>query len=205
MIVIVEGRHDIEFLRRISSILHTAQPSLPDLPTFERRGELLFVPAGGGNFRPWLTRLSALGRAEVHLYDREAPPVSQQREQWAAAVDSRPNCRAFVTRYRSLENYLHPDAIREARGVVVAFSATDDVAETVARSSFIPSVDDPTWDHLSRRARRRQRDRVKSWLNTEAVERMTLERLAQMDPAGEVRGWLTVMGEMLADESTSRT
>lgn len=203
MIVVVEGRHDVEFLRRISSILHAAQPALPDLTTFERRGELLFVPAGGGDFRPWLLRLSSLGRAEFHLYDREAPPVSQQREQWAALVNLRPNCRAFVTRYRSLENYLHPDAIREARGVAITYKTTDDVAETVARKSFIPGVDYSTWDRLSRRAKRRQRDRVKVWLNTEGVERMTLERLAQSDPAGEVIGWLTVMSELLADGSTS--
>ena len=143
------------------------------------------------------------GRAELHLYDREAPPVSQQREHWAALVGARPNCRAFVTRYRSLENYLHPEAIREAHGVAVTYRTTDDVAETVARKSFIPSVDYSTWDRLSRRAKRRQRDRVKVWLNTEAVERMTLERLDHSDPAGEVIGWLTVMGELLADGSTS--
>lgn len=203
LIVVVEGRHDIEFLRRISSILHAARPAVPDLAACERRGELLFVPAGGGDFRPWLLRLAALGRAEFHLYDREAPPVSQQREQWAALVNSRPNCRALVTRYRSLENYLHPEAIREARCATVTYKTTDDVAETVARQSFIPSVDYPAWDRLSRRAKRRQRDRAKVWLNTEAVERMTLERLAQSDPAGEVIGWLTVMGELLADGSTS--
>jgi hypothetical protein len=45
LIVVVEGRHDIEFLRRISSILYAPQPSLPDLTTVERRDELLFVPA----------------------------------------------------------------------------------------------------------------------------------------------------------------
>lgn len=105
--------------------------------------------------------------------------------------------------HRSLENYLHPAAVREGRGVTISSSTTDDVAETVARKSFIPSFDYPTWDRLSRRARRRQRDRVKTWLNTEAVERMTPERLAEIDPAGEVIGWLTVIGELLADESSA--
>lgn len=199
LIVLVEGRHDIEFLRRISSVLHTADRSLPDLMAYERCGELLFLPAGGGDFRPWLTRLSGLGRAEFHLYDREVPPVSQQREQWATLANMRPNCRAFVTRYRSLENYLHPDAIREVRGLLVKFSATDDVAALVAQKSFIPSSECPAWNHLSRRAKRRQRDRVKSWLNTETVERMTFDRLAESDPDGDVIGWLTVMGTMLAD------
>lgn len=160
------------------------------------------MPAGGGDFRPWLTRLSALGRAEFYLFDRETTPVSQQREQWAAALNARPACRAFVTRYRSLNNYLHVDAVREGLGVTITFSPTDDVAETVARKSFRPSTDYSAWDHLSRRAKRRQRDRVKGRLNTEAVDRMTFELLAQSAPAGDVIGWLTVIGELLADESS---
>ena len=201
LIIVGEGGHDIEFLRRLSSILHTSQPAVPDLAAYERRGELLFVPAGGGDFRPWLTRLSALGRAEFYLFDRETPPVSQQREQWAAALNVRPGCRAFVTRRRCLENYLHVDAIREGLGVTVEFSSHDDVAETVARKSFRPSAEFPTRERLSRRAKRRQRDRIKQRLNSVAVERMTFARLAAVDPAGEVFGWFTVMGERLADEA----
>ena len=201
MILVVEGRHDIEFLRRLSSILHVARPAVPDLAAYERRGELLFVPAGGGDFRPWLTRLSALGRSEFYLFDRETPPVSQQRELWAAALNARPGCRAFVTRRRSLENYLHFDAIREGLGMTVTFSSDDDVAETIARKSFRPSAELPTWEHLSRRAKRRQRERIKQRLNTAAVERMTLARLVACDPAGEILGWFAVLSELLTDPS----
>jgi hypothetical protein len=32
---------------------------------------------------------------------------------------------------------------------------------------------------------------------------MTIERLVESDPAGEVLAWLAVMGELLADGSTS--
>lgn len=178
-------------------MIHAARPDLPDLAEHERLGNLLFVPAGGGDFRPWLRCLAGLGRAQFYLYDREAPPVSQEREQWAAFVTTLPNCRAFVTHRRSLENYLHQDAIYEARGVSIRFSATDDVAELVARSAFRATTECPSWDRLSRRARRRQRDRVKGWLNTEAVDRMTFDRLAGSDPAGEVISWLILMSASL--------
>jgi len=47
--VVVEGSNDIQFLNRISRILHADDPRLPDLAEMERRGELIFVPFGGGD------------------------------------------------------------------------------------------------------------------------------------------------------------
>ena len=197
LLIVVEGRHDVEFLKRISVILHADRPDLPDLAALERRGTVVFLPAGGGDFRPWLLRLAPFNCAEFHLADREVPPISAKRDQWSAQVNLRPRCRACVTGRRSLENYLHPEAIYEARGLKLTFGATDDVAEIVARTAFAPSVELPDWNRLSRRARRRQRDRAKVWLNTDAVERMTAERLAESDPAGEVVGWFVAIRVLL--------
>jgi hypothetical protein len=198
LFLVVEGRHDVEFLKRIAVLLHADDPSLPDLAGLERAGIILFVPAGGGDFRPWSTRLAPLGLAEFHLYDREIFPESERRRAWAALVNSRPRSRAFVTSRRSLENYLHPAAICEVRGVSLAYSADDDVADLSARALFTPSSNAAAWEDLSRRARRRLRDRAKSWLNTTAVERMTVGRLREQDPDGEVAGWLRVIDELLA-------
>lgn len=178
-------------------MLHPERPELPDLATLERQGTVIFIPAGGNDFRPWLSRLALFGCAEFHLLDREIPPVSAERERWAAQINLRPGCRAFVTNRRSLENYLHPAAIFEARGLKLTFAATDDVAEIIARTAFTPSAESLSWDGLSRRARRRQRDRAKAWLNTTAVERMTAARLAESDPAGEVVRWLTTIAALL--------
>ena len=195
--IVVEGKHDVEFLKRISTVLHPERPELPELAAFERQGMVIFIPAGGNDFRPWLSRLAPFGCAEFHFLDREIPPVSGERERWAAEVNLRPRCRAFVTGRRSLENYLHPQVIYEARGLRLTFAATDDVAEIVARGAFAPSAELPDWNRLSRRARRRQRDRAKVWLNTDAVERMTAERLAESDPAGEVVGWFVAIRVLL--------
>jgi hypothetical protein len=38
LIVVLEGRHDIEFLRRISKMLHVADRTVPDLGERERAG-----------------------------------------------------------------------------------------------------------------------------------------------------------------------
>ena len=59
ILVVVEGPNDIEFLRRISTILHAEQPRLPNLDTIERQGTLIFVPYGGDPL-PWTHRLASL-------------------------------------------------------------------------------------------------------------------------------------------------
>ncbi len=191
--LVVEGVNDIQFLQRISAMLHFDDPHLPDLSAMERRGELIFVPFGGGDVSLWTDRLAGLARAEFHLYDREMPPETQSRQTVADAVSRRPQCRAVLTKKRSLENYLAPSAIREAGTVDITFSDHDDVAEVVARQMHTRIDRQPPWNDIPARARKRRRDRVKKWLNTRAVERMTPGRLAEQDPAGEVRSWLATI------------
>ena len=142
--------------------------SLPSCPTTARRHR----------FR---TGYSSDGPAEFHLLDRETEPTTTQRKILAGALNSRPNCQALAHIQTGVENYLHPDAISQAGGVEVGFGDFDDVAEIVARASF-QSDESRSWESLSRRARRRLRDKAKKWLNREAVDCMTPERLAERDP-----------------------
>jgi len=57
---VVEGIHDIQLLTRISAMLHAHDAALPSLSEMERRGELVFVPFGGGDVRLWVERLAPL-------------------------------------------------------------------------------------------------------------------------------------------------
>ena len=148
--VVVEGQNDIEFLRRISTILHAAEPQLPDLGLMEQRRELLFVPSGGGDSRSWAYRLAGLGCAEFHLFDRDVPPVTEIRQQVAEIVNGRPRCRAVLTRLRALENYLHPRAIFEVSGLQIAFSGEDNLAELIARQIHERQERRLPWDALRR-------------------------------------------------------
>ena len=193
LLVVVEGVHDIEFLRRISAMLHAHDPMLPDLGAMEHRGELVFVPSGGADLKSWTHRLAPLGNPEYHLYDREDPPETELRRQLADSVNRRPGCRAVVTSKRTLENYLHPAAIREAGGVEIDFGDDDAVADLIARQAYVKEYPDVPWEELPRRTQTRRRNRVKRWLNTKAVDRMTPQRLAERDPKGEVRSWLEAM------------
>jgi hypothetical protein len=141
-------------------------------------------------------RLAGLAPAEVHLYDREMPPETESRRRAARRVNGRPHCRAAITRKRSLENYLHAAAILEAGGVTVSFGDHDDVADLVAEQCHARLAGQKPWRRLPHRTRRRQCNRVKRWLNTRAVERMTVERLTERDPHGEVGSWLMTIARL---------
>jgi len=198
LLVIVEGPHGVQFLKRISAMLHVAEPRLPDLGAMERRGELIFVPLGGADLKLWTHRLARLAKPEFHLYDREVPPQTELRQQMAEIVNLRPGCRAALTSKRNLENYLHPAAIREVSGIELQFGDDDLVADLIARRVYAQQNPTTAWEDLPRQTRTRRRNRVKHWLNTTAADRMSPERLAERDPAGEVRSWLRTMAAQAA-------
>ena len=199
VLVLVEGPNDIQFLRRISAILHADDPAIPDLAYMERRHELIFVPFGGGDLRLWTFRLAGLGSPEFHLYDRDMPPHTASRQEAVDIVSLRPKCRAVLTKKRHLENYLHPRAVCEASGIHADFSDEDYVADILARHNYDQRPDPISWRELPARTRKRRRDKVKRWLNTDAVERMTPALLAERDPDGEVRSWLAMIAELAGD------
>ena len=157
---------------------------------------IIFVPTGGGDCRQWASRFASLGCREFHLYDREIPPESEYRESAVSLVNSRPACRGFRTAKRSLENYLHPEAILQAGGGRISIDDEDCVASNLARHWYelIPQL--VPWLELAPRARKRFEYRAKRWLNRHAVEQMTSALLTERDPDREVVHWLKTIAEM---------
>lgn len=190
VLVVVEGNNDVEFLRRISAQLHVTDSSLPNLDVMERRGELIFIPFGGGHVREWTDRLAPLGIPECHIYDHELPPESDYRNEAAQAVNDRNHCRAFVTRKRSLENYLHPRALLSAADVNISFDDFDPAPAVVAKRLYQLRGEQTPWELLSRRTQNRMTHRAKRWLNTAVVDHMTVHLLAERDPDHEIIGWM---------------
>jgi hypothetical protein len=149
ILVVVEGPNDIEFVRRISAILHREDPKLPDLAVWEGRLDLVFVPSGGGDVS-LAFRFAGLKLPEFHLLDRDVSPATESRQCVAAMVNSRPGCRAVVTSKRSLENYLlrtilaklvtrqGPGRIRDLRKSMTAQEVADALA---AIRMAIPAAD----------------------------------------------------------------
>jgi hypothetical protein len=195
---IVEGANDIEFLLRISRTMAEVRPDLPDLARLRQSGDLAILPRGGGDLLAWADRLAPLGAKQFHLSDREVEPECHLRRQAAQSIECRNGCRAVISRKRALENYLHPAAIYEARGVDVEIGDEVDVADVVASRLFTEKMPTCSWEELPLRARKRFRNRVKKWLNTDAVDRMTYERLRDRGGAEEIASWLSTIRELLA-------
>jgi hypothetical protein len=198
VLVVVEGPNDVEFLRRISRVVHTREADLPDLATMERQGQLIFVPLGGGGIAAWDNRLAPLGLPEFYLFDRELPPETDVRQAIVDRVNQRDGCHAVLTRKRSVENYLHPLALERAGGVPIEFGDFDPLADFVAKASFEESQPAMPWELLPRRAWRRLANRAKRWLNTRVVDQMTPELLDARDPDGEVRSWLGAIARLVS-------
>lgn len=196
VIVVVEGQFDIEFLRRISRTLSATDSNVPNLATAEAEGNVILVPFGGGGHADWVSRFQSLRLPEFHLFDRETSPETESRLITAAAINARPGCQAVVMLRRSLENYLHPDAVAEAFGVSVDVTPQCSVVKRLATALHRSGSFAVPWQNLSRKGRHRLFNRLKRRLNTAAADHMTVERIQQADSAFEIQSWLAAIASL---------
>jgi putative ATP-dependent endonuclease of OLD family len=178
VIVVVEGQFDIEFLRRVSRTLNAADPTVPNLAAEEADGNVILVP------------FQALQLPEFYLFDRETSPETESRVATAAAINARSGCRAVVMRRRSLENYLHRDAVADTFGVSIDITCHCSVVQRLATELHRSGSFAVPWQQLSRKGRHRLFNRLKRRLNTTAADHMTVSRIQQVDPASELLSWL---------------
>jgi putative ATP-dependent endonuclease of OLD family len=194
----VEGKHDINFLRRISHNLAAIEHDIPDLSAMEQVGKLVFVPLGGSNLDLWITTLAGLQRPEFYLTDRDLPPPAPPRYQQQLTDWSARGCTAWATSKRTLENYLHPSVIAavvpEYTGIGSDF---EDVPLLFAQATHSSSPDASAWAEVSEEQRRQKVSAAKKRLNTVCVENMTPELLTQSDPNDDIRIWLRAIGQVL--------
>lgn len=198
-LVFVEGSNDIEFLERISAMLKTVNPDVVDFVSDNR---VALVPLGGGSLKHWVAKhyLKKLSIPEVHIYDRDddTPPKYQEA---CDTVNARTDGSwAVITSKRELENYLHADAITEGMGgIAITFTDTCDVPLKVAEAIHLKSESTKPWAEVLVNAKdlAKKVGNAKSRLNREAATKMTVARLAEIDAAGEVSGWLKKIHGML--------
>ncbi|HUB67332.1 MAG TPA: ATP-binding protein [Candidatus Methylacidiphilales bacterium] len=196
----VEGKWDIEFLKRISKIIHAADPTVPDLNNAEASGALVFIPLGGSSMELWSVRLARLDRPEFYITDRDnAPPAHPKYHQHIITWNTRANCTAFCTAKRELENYLHPDAIKSiAPTFPTAIADFDDVPLMLAQTLHAADASAPAWTTVTDEKKKEKARNAKRRLNTECADRMTMALFAQSDPNADIAGWLRAVGVKLA-------
>lgn len=194
----VEGKHDISFLKKLSSILSEVEQDIPNLEISESTGKLVFVPLGGSSLELWVNRLRGLNRPEFYLTDRDnQPPQQAKYHQYVTGWRAR-GCTAWITDKLELENYLHPSAIQ---AVVPAYAGTgaafEDVPSLFAEAVHAAAGGPITWATLPHEKQKEKSSSGKKRLNSNCVDHMTPELLTQVDPDDEVRGWLRELGNAL--------
>ncbi|MDB5392451.1 MAG: putative ATP-dependent endonuclease of the family [Planctomycetaceae bacterium] len=137
VLIVVEGAHDVDFLRLLTARLHLEDPAIPYLGLLEQIGRVIFVPFGGGRVVSWSNRFAALKCHEFHVYDREIEPETAIRKEVVVLINRRPNCRALLLKKHSLENYLHSAAIFDAGGGRIQVSTDTRMSTDVARNGFL--------------------------------------------------------------------
>ena len=201
----IEGPNDIAFLQRISAKLSRDGIPVSDLETAEIDGHLIFFPLGGSTLALWSSRLQNLNRPEFHLYDRDtAPPDAAKYQEHVDAVNGREGCVAQCTGKLEIENYLHIEAITAAYaelnieiGRDQNFGPFEDVPSEVARLVHEQSESLTPWDELDEEKRGKKVSRAKRVLCSQAPMYMTPDLLNEIDPDGELLGWLNEISQIL--------
>lgn len=176
VIICVEGPNDIEFMKRMSKMIHNNDSSIIDI---EATDSVIIIPLGGGTLQHWvdINYLTKLGIPEYHIYDRDD---NSQYQQFCAVVNGRGTLSsARLTKKRETENYIHQEAIKEAFGVELYI---DDDTDVPAEISSMLKKRNEECSSVSK---------VKNKLNTDAVSYMTMQRLSESDANNEIIGWLS--------------
>jgi hypothetical protein len=191
----VEGPHDVRFLNHISRMMY--EKSL-DFPNIESDPRIAMFHLGGSTLKDWVHThyLIGLGIPEIHIYDHDDGPHPKYIAEYTVVNNRRDRSKAFITGKREMENYLHPDVIKEEYGFEISFSDMDDVPELVARTQYEQASEQP-WDSLSDEKKKKKVSRAKARLNYEAASKTTYEQLCEMDPDRDVEGWLQAVSVLL--------
>ena len=183
LLLFVEGPTDVNFFEAAFKLYRFG--SIVD----EHR--VAIVPSGGGTLKHWIGRryLRGFGLPEVHIYDSDA---DQKYKDEVQEVNSRGNSDwAMLTSKREIENYFHPDAVRDVLGVDVTIDDDNDVPAEIARKVHEGSDSETPWISLSPEKKNKKRSNAKKRLSEEVMAIMTLDQLRERDPKGEIKGWVT--------------
>lgn len=181
VMICVEGPTDVNAINCFSRCLHSKYPEIINIENDDR---VVVIPLGGSCLKHWVQEqyLKNINCLEVHIYDND---VSKYQQYVDSINDRGDGSWATLTKKYEIENYLHPDAIKEAYDVDI------DTTQKGVPSLFGKAYSAKKgWDKLSD-------NNSKLKLSVVFDQKMTVERLEEIDPDGEVKGWFDRISTMV--------
>jgi predicted ATPase len=199
LFLFMEGEYDWIYLRKVAAMLRQEGVEVPDVAALSRDEKLIFVAQQGDNLVYHAAKMQPLNIREFHIYDRDyEPPLEPNHREQVEELNRLPNCEAVHTAKAEIENYIHPDAARiiypQFQGEYTSF---EDVPELISRAVYAEKFPEGDWSDLTGAQRRNWHKNVKRKLCWYGTDHMTAAQLQEIDPDGEVIGWLRRIGEIL--------
>jgi predicted ATPase len=197
LLIGVEGPNDINFIRHANVLVRQIDNTIIDLSNDER---VIIYPLGGSVLKNWVTAdyLKKLNKIEFHIYDRDDannPPYQQAVD--AIVNRGAPN-HAVLTVKRTMENYIHPNAIQRIMQVAIAMPADfDDVPAIVAEAVHNNALGANAWNLVDAQTRKHKANSAKKRLNDAVMSNMTVDELQQVDPHQEITQWFRMITQRL--------
>lgn len=192
VLVYVEGNHDVNALKRYSHIISEEDQTIINLMTSSEVG---YVITGGSALKHYIEQrhLDGLGKPEIHIYDNDVAEYRTAVQRINDQNNSRK--RAFNTNKLELENYLHPQAIHDAYAEcgtenVLLQQIEDEIDVPHEVAKLLNSLNDNNWDDLDPEKQKELASNKKKFLNTQAVEKMNVERIRERGGYEEICLWL---------------
>lgn len=175
VILCVEGPTDVIAMSSFCRCLREKYKDIIDIDNDER---VVIVPLGGATLKHWVEKryLRKLNCPEVHIYDRDVEKYQKSIDEVNARIDG---SWGTLTKKYEIENYLHPDAIKDCYGVDVD-TDEDKVPEAFGKAYSVKMKYDKLMSGT----------KSKPYLSKVFRNFMTLERLEERDPDGEILSWM---------------
>lgn len=192
VLLYVEGNNDVTALKGYSKLLFENGVIEEDIMSSNKVG---IVISGGSSLSHYINNkyLDGLGKPSVHIYDND----KQEYKDLVAKINSEGNLtkKAFNTSMLEMENFLCKEAIKEAYAdnrltvIIPDFDGQADVPTLVCKAIS------PDWDTFDEKKKKSKESNVKKMLNTQAVAKMTVERLNAKGVKQELKTWFDTLIE----------
>lgn len=192
VLLYVEGNNDVTALKGYSKLLFENDVIEEDIMSSNKVG---IVISGGSSLRFYIDNkyLDGLGKPAVHIYDNDKQEYRDLVDKINAKGDS--TMKAFYTSVNEMENFLCKEAIEEAyadNGLPVSIPEFDGLADV---PTLICKAHNPDWDTFDDKKKKTKESKVKHLLNTQAVAKMTVERLDAKGVTQELKTWFNTLIE----------